>query len=130
MKTTNHEPSIDEMIARLPASQRRAIEKRADELITEEMSLRELRRSLALTQVEVARTLDKGQHEISRIEQRGDMLLSTLRSLVEAMGGELELVCRFTDRASVRLVAPQHSSTKTRNGATLRRRPKRAARRA
>ena len=115
---------LDDVIARLPAKQRRAVERRATDLIAEEMSLRELRRALELTQTDVANALDKGQHEISRIEQRGDMLLSTLARLVQAMGGELELVCRFSNRAPVRLVTPRHPPRNGRNGASSRRRPK------
>jgi len=106
MTNTNVGPTTAELIAGLPAAQRRAVKQRADELIAEEMSLRELRRSLALTQTHVARTLHKGQHEISRIEQRGDLLLSTLSSLVQALGGELELICRFQDRPPVRIMPP------------------------
>ena len=121
-------PKLDDVLARLPASQRRAIDRRADELIAEEMSLREMRKALELTQSEVAAALDKGQHEISRIEQRGDMLLSTLTRLVEAMGGELELVCRFKNRAPVRLVTPGHTGNNTRDRTSPRRRPKRAIR--
>lgn len=121
-------PKLEDVLAQLPAAQRRAIDRRADALIAEEMSLRELRKALELTQSEVAAALDKGQHEISRIEQRGDMLLSTLTHLVEAMGGELELVCRFKNRAPVRLVAPAHSANHSRDRASRRRRPKRAAR--
>ena len=119
---------LDDVIAQLPAKGRRAVERRATELIAEEMSLRELRRALELTQAGVANALDKGQHEISRIEQRGDMLLSTLARLVQAMGGELELVCRFRNRAPVRLVTPRHPARNGRNGASSRRRPKGVAR--
>jgi DNA-binding XRE family transcriptional regulator len=97
--------TLDKVIAGLPAAQRRAVNKRASELIAEELTLRELRKALGLTQVEVARGLGKGQHEISRIEQRGDMLLSTLSSFVGALGGELEFVCRFKGRPPVRLRA-------------------------
>jgi plasmid maintenance system antidote protein VapI len=119
-------PKLDDVLAQLPATQRRAIERRAEELISEEMSLRELRKALELTQTDVAEALDKGQHEISRIEQRGDILLSTLTRLVHAMGGELELVCRFKNRAPVRLVTPPNLATKSRSGANLRRRSKRS----
>jgi DNA-binding transcriptional ArsR family regulator len=119
---------LEDVLAQLPATQRRAIDRRAAELIAEEMSLREMRKALELTQSEVAAALDKGQHEISRIEQRGDMLLSTLTRLVEAMGGELELVCRFKNRAPVRLVAPGHTGKISHDRTSSRRRPKRAAR--
>jgi plasmid maintenance system antidote protein VapI len=128
MATTTTSPKLEEVLAQLPATQRRAIDRRSEELVAEEMSLRELRKTLELTQVDVARALDKGQHEISRIEQRGDMLLSTLTRLVEAMGGELELVCRFKNRTPVRLVTSAHAGKPPRDGTSRRRRSKRTAR--
>lgn len=128
MTTPTTAPKLEDVLAQLPAAQRRTVDRRAHELIAEEMSLRELRRALELTQSAVATALDKGQHEISRIEQRGDMLLSTLTRLVEAMGGELELVCRFKNRAPVRLVKPGHAGKSSRDRTSPRRRPKRAVR--
>ena len=71
--------------------------------IANEMSLRELRKSRGLTQTELARRLRKGQELVSRIEQRQDLLLSTLRTYISSLGGELELICRFRDRAPVRI---------------------------
>jgi hypothetical protein len=38
---------------------------------------------------------------ISRLEKRSDMLLSTLRRYVEAMGGKLELVAKFPRPATL-----------------------------
>lgn len=96
--------TLDEMIASLPASRRRAVARRAADLIAEELCLRDLRRSLGVTQTELARRLGKGQDAVSRIEMRDDLLLSTLREYVAAMDGELELTCRFKDRGAVRLV--------------------------
>ena len=87
--------TLNEVMARLPKARRRAVEKRADELIAEELSLRDLRKALQLTQTDVAATLGKGQDEVSRIEQREDLLLSTLHGYVSSLGGELELVCTF-----------------------------------
>lgn len=95
--------TLNEVIARLPKARRRAVEKRADELIAEELSLRDLRKALQLTQTDVAATLGKGQDEVSRIEQREDLLLSTLHGYVQSLGGELELVCTFKGRDPVRL---------------------------
>jgi transcriptional regulator with XRE-family HTH domain len=91
------------MIATLSPARQKAVLNRAEALISEELSLRELRKKLDLTQTDVARRLKKGQEVVSRIEQREDLLLSTLQGYVESLGGELELVCRFRDRASVRL---------------------------
>ncbi len=95
--------AMSEAIAGLPASQRRAIVRRSRELIAEELSLQELRKALELTQVDVAKASGKRQDEISRIEQRGDMLLSTLRDYVACFGGELELVCTFKGGKAVRI---------------------------
>ena len=95
--------SLDEMMAELPPERRRRIEKRAAELIAEEMTLCELRKALQLTQASVARELGISQDAISRLERRSDLLLSTLRRTVEAMGGDLILIARFPDRPPVEL---------------------------
>lgn len=71
--------------------------------VPEALTLRQLRHALRVTQTELARRLKKGQEVVSRVEQRHDMLLSTLRAYVSSLGGELELVCRFGNRAAVRL---------------------------
>ena len=95
--------SLDEMMATLDPEPRRKIEERAAELIAEEMTLRELRKARKLTQVSVARELGISQDAVSRLEQRSDVLLSTLRRTVEAMGGTLSLIARFPDRPPVEL---------------------------
>ena len=77
------------------------IEARAAELVAEEMSLRDLRRAHRLTQARVGKALKIGQGGISRLEQRSDLLISTLRNYVEAMGGDLQLIARFPDRPAV-----------------------------
>jgi transcriptional regulator with XRE-family HTH domain len=62
-----------------------------------EMRLQELRRAHALSQEALAEQLDTDQGNISRLEQRADMYISTLRRYVEALGGSLEIVARFSD---------------------------------
>jgi predicted XRE-type DNA-binding protein len=64
-----------------------------------EMHLNELRRARALSQEALAERLGATQPEVSRIESRTDMYLSTLRRFVEAMGGELVIVAQFPDGA-------------------------------
>ena len=93
--------TLKEMIERLPDKRRKKVEARANELIAEEMTLRDLRKARALTQVRMAALLDIGQDSGSRLEKRSDLLLSTLRSYVAAMGGSLQLVARFPDRPPV-----------------------------
>jgi DNA-binding XRE family transcriptional regulator len=95
--------SLEDKLARLPGDRRAKVDARAAELIAEEMTLRDLRRALDRTQVHLARKLGVKQETVSRLEKRSDMLLSTLRSYVAAMGGELELLAKFPDRPPVRL---------------------------
>lgn len=59
--------------------------------------LHELRRALRLSQQTLARKLKTDQAQISRLEQRADLLVSTLRRYVEALGGQLEIVATFPD---------------------------------
>ena len=95
--------NVEEVIVGLDPAERRKVEKLAAEFISEEMTLRELRKARHLTQVSVARKLGVSQDAVSRMEQRSDLLLSTLRRTVEAMGGSLSLIARFPDRAPVEL---------------------------
>ena len=94
---------VNDVIAGLDPARRRKVEERAAELIAEEMTLRELRKARQLTQASVAAELGITQDGVSRLEQRSDLLLSTLRKAVEAMGGSLSLVARFPDRPPVEL---------------------------
>jgi transcriptional regulator with XRE-family HTH domain len=88
---------------KLSAADRKKVEARAAELIAEELSLRDLRHARAKTQTSIARTLGIKQEGVSRLEQRSDLLISTLRSYVEAMGGHLHLIAEFPDRPPVHL---------------------------
>ena len=63
------------------------------------MTLAELRKAFSLTQDTLAKNLNVKQAEISKIENRADMLMSTLRNFIQAMGGELEVRAVFPDRA-------------------------------
>ena len=93
--------NVEDKIRKLSIAQRKKVEVRAAELIAEEMTLRELRKARQLTQVRLARRLGIARDGVSRLEKRSDLLLSTLRETVEAMGGNLSLVAQFPDRAPV-----------------------------
>jgi transcriptional regulator with XRE-family HTH domain len=60
-----------------------------------EIPLHELRQAREKTQQEMAEALGTTQANISQLEKRADMYLSTLRRYVEALGGELEITARF-----------------------------------
>jgi len=64
-------------------------------------ALAELRKARHLTQVQLAKALGISQGEVSRIEHQADLFVSTLRSYVEAAGGDLVLVARFPDTGEV-----------------------------
>ncbi len=64
-----------------------------------EMPLNELRRARGLSQKVLAEVLHVQQPSIAKMEKRTDMYLSTLRSHIEAMGGQLEVIARFPDGA-------------------------------
>ena len=52
------------------------------------MNLAMIRKAAQMTQVEVARKLGVGQGAVSRLENRGDMLLSTLYDYLTATGAD------------------------------------------
>jgi len=107
---------VNDKISKLSPALRKKVEARAAELIAEEMTLRELRKARKLTQVRMAKTLGVTQDSVSRLEKRSDLLLSTLRKTVEAMGGSLSLVAEFPNRPPVLLsgIIEDHASGKPR----------------
>src|SRR5438046_10688210 len=93
--------NVNEIIRKLSPAERKKVQDRAAELIAEEMSLRDLRKARKLTQARLAKTLGISQDSVSRLEKRSDLLLSTLRKTVKAMGGDVRIVAEFPDRAPV-----------------------------
>jgi transcriptional regulator with XRE-family HTH domain len=103
--------NIRAKIETLNAAQRKKIEERAAELTAEEMSLRDLRKARKLTQARVAKTLGITQDSVSRLEKRSDLLLSTLRKTVKAMGGDVRILADFPDRDPVLLTKLSEKKT-------------------
>ncbi|HWO20467.1 MAG TPA: helix-turn-helix domain-containing protein [Kofleriaceae bacterium] len=60
-----------------------------------EMHLKALREHRKVSQESLARLMQLSQAAISKTERRGDMLLSTLQSFIEALGGELHISAKF-----------------------------------
>jgi DNA-binding CsgD family transcriptional regulator len=95
---------LEDYVAKLPAADVCAVEKRTAELIQEEANLRQLREQVgACSQVEIARKLKINQASVSKLERRTDMYVRTLSNLIRAMGGELEIVARFPGKTPVRI---------------------------
>ena len=84
----------------LRAKMKPGAQKRADSIaqtLLAEMPLNELRQARGLSQKMLAQVLHVQQPSIAKLEKRTDMYLSTLRSHIEAMGGELDVLARFPD---------------------------------
>lgn len=79
---------------KMPPSAQKAAAKKAQQML-KEMPLQELRQAHQMSQERMAEILNTKQANISRIERRTDMYISTLRSYIEAMGGQLDIVARF-----------------------------------
>jgi transcriptional regulator with XRE-family HTH domain len=89
--------TLEQKLSEISPKRQKKIRARTRELVAREMSLQELRHAANKTQKTVARTLNMGQDGVSRLEKRSDLLLSTLRNYVEAVGGSLTLVAQFPD---------------------------------
>ncbi|WP_231868485.1 XRE family transcriptional regulator [Gluconobacter japonicus] len=120
---------LNDVIAALPEERRTRVEARALELKEQVESLSELRRLAGKAQAEIASILNVKQPSVSKIEKQADMYLSTLRSYVEAVGGELDLIVRLPSRAPLRIehlgdVDPDIAATSGRMAARRRGKPK------
>jgi DNA-binding transcriptional regulator YiaG len=94
---------LQTILEKLPADRRKRIDDEVKLLVAEEQSLSALRKAQKLTQVRLAKKLGIKQESVSNIETRADMLISTLRGYVKAVGGELSLQVKFPDRPAVLL---------------------------
>ena len=74
------------------------------EINSRQATLRRLREARALTQSTLAELLDMDQSEVSRLERRSDMLLSTLKRFVQATGGEMHIIVSYPDGGPVDLL--------------------------
>ena len=62
-------------------------------------TLASLRRDLGLTQEQVASRVGMSQSDLSKLERRGDVRLSSLRAYAEALGGSLRVLVELPDRS-------------------------------
>ena len=114
--------NVNQILRKLSPAKRRKIEDRAAEMIADEMSLRDLRRARRLTRARIAKVLGITQDSVSRLEKRTDLLLSTLRKTVRAMGGEVRIIAEFPDREPILLAelaeddVPRKASRRRANG--------------
>jgi DNA-binding XRE family transcriptional regulator len=88
---------FSELVKAMPAARRQKIAKRVRETLAS-MPLDEIRKARQMTQAKLAVELGVNQGEVSKIEHRTDLYLSTLAGYVEALGGTLEIRAIFPDR--------------------------------
>lgn len=88
---------FDELLKKMSPERRERIEKEYQRELAE-MPLQQLRAARELTQLQMAKLLEVNQSEVSRIEKRADMYLSTLASYIKAMGGKVGIAGRIPER--------------------------------
>jgi DNA-binding XRE family transcriptional regulator len=93
--------TLAEMMANFSPEEQAEIQAEAHQLISEEMTLRELRKAYHLTQMEIAKNLGVGQDSICKLEKRTDLLISTLANYIQGLGGNLKLVAEFPENKTV-----------------------------
>ncbi len=93
--------TLDEFMKDFTPKERAKVKARTATLIERELTLRDLRQAEQLTQERMAELLGVEQENVSRLERRADLLLSTLSGYVAAMGGRLRLIAEFPNRKPV-----------------------------
>ncbi|MFN7995578.1 MAG: helix-turn-helix transcriptional regulator [Bryobacteraceae bacterium] len=86
-----------ELVQTMPVARQQKIASRVQQSLAA-MPLEEVRKARQMTQAKLADALGVNQGEVSKIEHRTDIYLSTLASYVEALGGKLEIRAVFPDR--------------------------------
>ena len=92
---------FSQLLAQLPPERLARIEEETQAML-QKMALADLRKARRMSQAELARNMGIKQPSVADMEKRTDMYISTLRSLIEGMGGKLEIVASFPD-AEVRI---------------------------
>jgi DNA-binding transcriptional regulator YiaG len=89
---------FSDLRARMTPERQRRVRERSQALLAE-LPLQELRQARQLTQQALAQRLGSQQALVSKLERRADMYVSSLRSYIQALGGDLEIIARFPEGA-------------------------------
>lgn len=95
--------TLKEKLEQLPLERQQKIAEESNFLITEEMTRKQLRLALKLTQEQISKLLQIDQGNVSQMEQNTDLMLSILRKYIADLGGDLKLVVEFPNRPQVTL---------------------------
>lgn len=92
-------------------AEKKAIEARYQDLRTEYLTLQDLRKRKNVTQEDLARLLGIGQENVSRLERREDLRISTLKDYIEALGGSIQISAVFPDKSVIGIISPGDQRT-------------------
>lgn len=95
--------SFRDIMSELPEDKKQLVEKRGEEIYHNYLTLQELRKARELTQEHLAKELKVRQENISRLEKRSDLMLSTLTNYISAIGGELKLIVEIPGHKPIQL---------------------------
>lgn len=95
--------TLDDVIKSLPTERRTKIENLTAELVEEVTTLRDLRKKQKLTQADIAQLLGIKQENVSRLERRNNIHLSTLKDYIHALGGKLHLIVEFPNQEPIEI---------------------------
>jgi len=105
--------SFDQLVKRTTTRRTRAKAERRTQELLGELLLSEVRQVAGKSQQQVADALGMKQPSLSKLEKQKDMQISTLRKIVKALGGELEVLARFP-KGTVRIEQFETRRTKSR----------------
>jgi len=110
---------VEEILASLPAEEQAAIEVRGKQILAKvkrQMTMAELRKTRKVSQAAMAEALGIGQEQISRMERRRDIRLSTIERTIHALGGELKIIATFPGQDPI-IIVPSASQSRSSIGA-------------
>jgi predicted XRE-type DNA-binding protein len=93
--------TLSEELNQLPRDRQELISARASQIRLEEITLRHLREKLGLSQSELAERLEVQQPAVSKLERRQNLELNTIKAVVNALGGTIEIIVRIPNKEPI-----------------------------
>ena len=93
--------TLSEELNQLSQERKEIIAVRTSEIRLEEITLQNLGEKLGLSQSELAASLELSQREISHLKSRQSLELNTLRHVVNALGGTMEIIIKLPNKEPI-----------------------------
>jgi DNA-binding XRE family transcriptional regulator len=94
--------NFNDFYQEIPKKRKAKIEKKVKQEL-KAIQLSEVRGLVAMTQKELAENIDISQAAISKMEKQSDLNISTLRKLIEGVGGQLDVIVKLPNKTQVKL---------------------------